>query len=175
MILNAAAVDAKTLEAVRIHAENELYVPALASEVPALNGADLPAIGKNAAELKKPQDVCLIVLSGMNPKLTQHVAIMTKEQVAVINVTALQTSDPVQLTRRLQRVTLRGVASLFGIGPDMDPRSVMCDYETLAELDKMGLNFSPPWMDMVREAAAKRGLKVRPAFPPPPVAPATAK
>jgi hypothetical protein len=86
---------------------------------------------------------------------------MTDEQVVVVNVAALRSDDPVKLTRRLQRWVLRGPATLFGVGPDMDPHSVMCDYVTVEDLDMMGLNFSPPWMDMVRQAEAKRGLKVR--------------
>ena len=98
----------------------------------------------------------------------QHYVIMTNEQVAVINVPAVVSTNSAVNTRRLQRLTMRAAASLFGIGSDPDPFCVMRDYRTLDDLDKMGTNFSPPWGDKFRKAAAARGLDVRPLFTPRP-------
>jgi len=171
MIVNAAGVDDTTLEAVRSHAERELFVPVAAEKVAVTKGEDLKVIGKKLADKKTEQDACLVVLANVMSETNVHSKIMTNEQVVVINVAALLSDDPVKFTRRLQRWVLRGAALLFGVGPDIDPHCVMHDYITLDELDKMGLNFSPPWMDMFRDAAEKRGLTVRPfgVLPPGPV------
>lgn len=165
-IINAAGVDAGTLEALRSYAERELFVPVDARDDTAIKGNSLQEIGKSAAARKQANDVCMVVLVNSVADERLHAKIMTNEQVAVVNVAALRSEDPVKSMRRLQRWTLRGTAFLFGIGPDFDPHCVMHDYVTLEELDKLGLNFSPPWMEMVRKAAGMRGLDVRPLVMP---------
>lgn len=110
----------------------------------------------------------MIVLVAPPEGVPVHATVMTNEQVAVINVTGLASTNEVAFTRRLQRWTLRGAAFVMGVGPDPDPFCVMHDYTTLQDLDRMGLNFSPPWGDQFRKAAAARGLSVRPLFTPRP-------
>jgi len=97
-----------------------------------------------------------------------HYFARTNEQVAVINIPAVASTNTLIFTHRLQRLSLRSAAFLFGIGPDPDPFCVMHDYRTLEDLDHMGANFSPPWGAKFREAAKARGLTVRPLFPPRP-------
>lgn len=167
-VINAAGLPAPLVESIRAHAERELYVPVTARTADVLTGDDLKGIGKSAAKLKTADDVCLIVLAAAATNATLHATTLTNEQVAVINVTALKSADDVANTRRLQRWALRGAAFLLDLKPDPDPHCVMHDYVTLADLDKLGLNFSPPWGDQFRKAAAARGLTVRPLFTPRP-------
>lgn len=163
-IINGVNLDSNTMESVRAFAEKELYVPVVSVNVASLQGGDLNAIGKQAAKIKKASDACVIVLGDPGKASDTHLVIMTNEQVAVINVPAISTTNSVAYTRRLQRLTMRAAASLFGIGADPDPYCVMHDYKTLADLDRMGTNFSPPWGANYRKAAADRGLTVRPMF-----------
>ncbi len=159
LIVNGAGVDKAVLEAVREHAERELFVPVATETTAEVKRGDLRSIGHTLAGKQTTNDVCVVALANGTADL--HAVILTNEMVAVVNVAALKSEDTERFTRRLKRWVLRGVAILFEIGPDIDPHSVMCDYVTLEDLDMLGLNFSPPWMDLVRGAAEKRGLKVR--------------
>jgi len=161
-ILNASAVNQRTLDEVRIHAERELRVSVSARDIISTNMVELKSIGRSANENKRNQDICLIVLTLSESPL--HATILSNEQVAVINVSALHSDDSVKNVRRLQRWTMRSAAFLFGVGPDVDPHCVMHDYRTMDEFDKLGLNFSPPWGDRFYQAAKARGLQVRPQF-----------
>lgn len=164
-IIDTTGLSAPCLEAIRAHAQNELYVPVTARQVCLLENNNLADIGRKALTIMTSNDVCLIVLANPESDEVMHAKIMTNEQVAVINVSALKSPEELIFTRRLHRWTMRGAALLMGVGFDPDPFCVMHEYVTLQELDKMGLNFSPPWGDMFRKKAAARGLKVRPLFP----------
>lgn len=158
-ILNAAAVKPGILEEIRVHAEKELCVPVSATDIPAIKESYLKSMGKIAAKNKLAQDACLVVLVLSESSL--HSCILTNEQVAVINVSALRSDDETKFVRRLQRWAIRGPAFLFGVEPDIDPFCVMHDYQTLDQLDQIGMNFSPPWGDKFRQAAKARGLELR--------------
>lgn len=160
-VINAAGLQASLVETIRAHAERELYVPVVARTVAPFKDDDLKAMGKKAIVYKMVDDVCLLVLASPGVGVDQHVLIMTNEMVAVINITALASPDENIFTRRLQRWTLRGTAFLMGIEPDPDPFCVMHDYETIADFDKIGRNFSPPWGEKFRKAAKAQGLTVR--------------
>jgi hypothetical protein len=162
IIVNAAGLSDQLVAAIRCHAERELCVPVVACKIETLRDGDLKSIGRKAVTLKATNDVCLIVLAERGEDALVHAVIMTNEATVVINVAALNSVNEVIFIRRLQRWTLRGAAFLMGIGPDPDIHCVMHDYVTLQDLDKMGLNFSPPWGDRFKQAASLRGLVVRP-------------
>ncbi len=163
-IINSAGLYSAELESVRTYMEKELYVTVTSTNMLSLTGGNLQEIGKLAAKTKKPTDACLIVFGNPSKNSAMHYEIMTKEQIAVINVEAVISTNPEVTTRRLQRISMRAAASLFGIGSDPDPFCVMHDYKTLNDLDNMGTNFSPPWGEKFRQAAKARGLTVRPLF-----------
>ena len=60
---------------------------------------------------------------------------------------------------------MRGAAFMFGLTSDPDPHCVMHDYVTLDDLDKIGTNFSPPWLDRFIKAAQAKGMTTKPLFP----------
>jgi hypothetical protein len=173
VILNAAAVNQSILEEIRANAEKELRVPVVARNIILETGLDLKSIGIAAKKNKQNLDSCLIVLVLSESPL--HSSILSNEQVTVINVSALHSTDSNKFIRRLQRWSIRGTAFLFGVGSDIDPFCVMHDYQTLEQLDKIGMNFSPPWGDKFYKAAKARGMTVRPLYKPRqrPVLPAT--
>jgi hypothetical protein len=160
-MINAAGLDAVTVESVRVHAERELYVPVVSVNFSPSSGRDLFHLGKQAAKAGSADAICIIVLGQPSEISALHYVIMTNEQVAVINVPSVSSTNASVFCRRLQRLTLRATASLFGIGSDPDPFCVMHDYRTLNDLDHLGMNFSPPWGAKFREAAKARGLRVR--------------
>lgn len=164
LIVNASGVDPLLVESIRDYAQKEIRIPVAMTNVAPFIGREMLALGAEAARLKTSKDVCIIALATAKNDELMHAKVMTNAQVVVVNVSALKVDDKAQFERRLKRWTLRGVAFLFGIGADPDPHCVMHDYRTLEELDKLGMNFSPPWGEKVRKAAIERGLEVRPMF-----------
>jgi len=157
-LVNAAAVDAPLLERIRAFAQNELHVPVRAVENPKLAGKpDFQALQKAARRVKTNADVSLIVLAGFNGE-PRHLTVYSADGIALINAQALYTADAETFARRIERQVMRAAAFSFGLTPTPDPFCVTHDYNSLAELDAMGRNFSPPWQGRFAEEAAKRGL-----------------
>jgi len=163
-IFNTAGLDASTLELVRAHAEKELCIPVVSTNAAIPNPQSLNEIGKQARKTLNLKDSCLIVLGIPTTSSVQHYEIMPGEQTAIINVRALSSTNSVKYLQRLQRLTLRTTAIIFGVGMDLDPHCVMHEYKTLDDLDLLGINFSPPWGAKFRQAAKAHGLQVRPQF-----------
>lgn len=164
VLVNAAGIEKDMVDAVLNYAERELEIPVHARTNVALKATDsLLEMGRQIGGSKSAGEGCVIALVKARAEEARHAVIMTNECVVVLNITALQSEDNVKFTRRLQRWVLRGTAFLLGVGPDVDPHCVMIDYNTVDELDRLGMNFSPPWGVMVQEAAVKRGFEIRPA------------
>lgn len=163
-IVNVGSLDTRLLESIRSHVEHELAVDVKVREMAPLKGGDLKEIGKKIAITKTTNEVCLIAFVTFPSNTAIHAAVMTNEQVAVINTLALSSVDTQKYVRRLQRWGIRGVAFLLGTGSDIDPHSVMFDYMTLDDLDNIGMNLSPPWANKYINAAKVRGLKVGPLY-----------
>lgn len=162
-LVNAAAVDAALLERIRAFAEKELHVPVRTLEKPKLAGKDnFQALEKAALRIKTDADVEFIVLAGINGE-EKHLAVFEKDGIALINSQPLYTDDAEIFARRMERQVMRAAAFTFGMPPTPDPFCVTRDYRSLEDLDRMGRNFSPPWMGRFADEAAKRGLE-----PPPP-------
>jgi hypothetical protein len=200
-ILNASTLGAKDVEECRAHAQRQLNVPVRAFE--AQTAAVSTALVDSARALlpqKGSNDVFLIALIEATNALSSHQAFLPKEGVAVVNVAGLRTNDAVVTSRRVKQMIMRNAAFLAGLPPTPDPHCATRQYKSLADLDTMGLNFSPPWQMKFKDEAAKRGLtpvrtredimKLRrekmngvtppappapPAMPAMPVAPATPK
>jgi hypothetical protein len=165
-IIDAANLGSCNSESVRAFAEKELHVPVILTECSVIKGHGLRDIAIEAVKVKKKSDTCLIVFGATSADTNTHLLLMTNELVAVINVLAVTSTNIISTTKRLQRLTMRAAASLFGICSDPDPYCVMHDYKGLDELDRMGMNFSPPWGGKFRQAAKARGMTVRPLYTP---------
>ena len=77
----------------------------------------------------------------------------------MINAQPLYTDDAEVFARRIERQVMRAAAFVFDMPPTPDPFCVTRDYRSLEDLDRMGRNYSPPWMGRFAEEAAKRGLE----------------
>ncbi len=158
-LVNAAAVDAALLERVRLFAEDQLHVPVRTLEKPGLAGKkSFQTLEHSATRVKKDADVSFIVLAGINGD-DQHLAVYAEEGVALINVYSLYTDEAEVFARRIERQVMRAAAFAFGMPPTPDPFCVTRDYHSLEDLDRMGRNYSPPWMGRFAEEAEKRGLQ----------------
>ncbi|MBI9020781.1 MAG: hypothetical protein JEZ10_05955 [Verrucomicrobia bacterium] len=161
-LVNAAAVDAELLERVRTFAEKELHVPVRTLEKPALAGKEnFQTLEKAALRIKTDADVELIVLAGINGE-EKHLAVFEQDGIALINSQSLYTAEAETFARRLERQVMRAAAFTLGMPPTPDPFCVTRDYRSLEELDRMGRNYSPPWMGRFADEAAKRGLEALP-------------
>ena len=158
-LVNAAAVDAELLERVRSFAEDQLHVPVRTLEKPSLAGKEsFQPLEKAALRIKTDADVSMIVLAGINGE-EKHLEVYAADGVALINIQPLTTDDAETFARRIERQVMRAAAFVFEMPPTPDPFCVTRDYRSLEDLDRMGRNFSPPWMGRFADEAAKRGLK----------------
>jgi len=158
-LVNAAAVDAELLERVRVFVEEQLHVPVRTLEKPRLAGKEsFQTLEKAALRIKTDADVEFIVLAGINGE-DKHLAVYAEDGVALINSQPLYTDDAETFARRIERQVMRAAAFTFGMQPTPDPFCVTRDYRSLEDLDRMGRNYSPPWMGRFADEAAKRGLE----------------
>jgi len=163
-LVNAAAVDAELLERVRAFAEKELHVPVRAIEKPLLAGKEsFHALEKSALRIKTDADIEFIVLAGINGE-EDHLSVFETDGIALINTQPLYTDDAEKFARRIERMVMRAAAFVFELPPTPDPFCVTRDYRSLEDLDRMGGNYSPPWMARFADEAVKRGLE---PLPPP--------
>ena len=91
--------------------------------------------------------------------LTVQQSFAPKVGLGIVNVPALRTNDTVVMERRILRLVMRDIAFLAGLPPSQDPFCVTRPYKDLADLDKMGLNYFPPYQMTFAEHAAVLGLK----------------
>ncbi len=158
-LVNAAAVDAELLERLRAFAESQLHVPVRTLEKTRLAGKkSFQTLEKSALRIKTDADVSLIVLAGVNGE-EKHLGVYPENGVALINTQPLYTNDAEVFARRIERQVMRAAAFVFEMPPTPDPFCVTRDYRSLDELDRMGRNYSPPWMGRFAEEAKKRGLQ----------------
>jgi len=158
-LVNAAAVDAELLERVRVFAEGQLQVPVRTLEKPKLAGKEsFQTLEKAALRIKTDADVSFIVLAGINGE-EEHLAVFAEKGVALINTQPLYTDEDETFSRRIERQVMRAAAFVFEMPPTPDPFCVTRDYRSLDDLDRMGRNYSPPWMGRFADEAVKRGLE----------------
>ena len=160
--VNAGGLHSELMEQVRSFVETELGMPVRAfSSTKEVHAQTLQDYAPLLFKEKAADDVCLVAFVWADDKIRKHLIIDHDIPVAVVNVRPLLDRDDQKYCRRLQRQAMRGVGFLFGLRPAPDPRCVTHDYMTLAEMDRIGRNFCPPWLDRVRKEAEKRGLVVR--------------
>jgi predicted Zn-dependent protease len=193
-ILNASSLGAKDVEDCRAHAQRQLNVTVRAFNAPVTaTSTALVDIARTLIPKKAVNDVFLIALVEATNAPATHQAFLPSNGVAVVNVAALRTNDATVTCQRVKRMIMRNAAFLAGLPPTPDVHCVTRRYKSLADLDTMGGNFSPPWQMKFRDEAAKRGLepvrtredmlkrrkatleKTKGMTPPPPPAPPAAK
>lgn len=159
---NFCGLDTVLIEQLRHHAESQLHVPVRSFDKEDTGIKEITKDGPSLAKYKNENDVCLIALVSSARDSQLHAYYLTNANLAIVNVSALRSDDPMRQLHRLQKQVMRGAGVMFGLKSDPDPHCVMHDYVTLADLDNIGTNFSPPWLDMFLDAARRRGLTVQP-------------
>jgi len=154
------------LESIRAFAEDELSVPVRAATVGSSPAATLPDIMAWAKTYRSEAVVGVIVMGNPTNQSPAHLFFDTNTLVAAINVPALRHDAPDVFSKRLLRQTMRAAAFMFGLAPCPDPFCVTRPYTGLEDLDRMGLNFSPPWKDEFVERARQHGLEIIRRLPP---------
>ena len=158
-LVNAAAVDAELLERVRSFAEEQLHVPVRTLEKPKLAGKEsFQSLEKAALRVKTDADISFIVIAGFNDD-EKHLEVYAEKGMAIINAQPLFTDEAEVFARRIERQVMRAAAFVFEMPPTPDPFCVTRDYRSLEDLDRMGRNYSPPWMGRFADEAKKRGLQ----------------
>lgn len=157
-VVNAGAVSPELLERVRAFAQKELRVPVRSAEEPSLaQQTDFQSLEKAAGKTKSAGDVTYIVLAELDGE--EHLKVFPEAGIGLVNVKPLRTDDAEKFARRVERMVMRAAAFCFELPPTPDPYCVTRDYRSLDDLDRMGINYSPPWQARYADEAARRGLK----------------
>ena len=153
------ALSEAELERVRTFAEQQLNVRVLAAggSLAAASLAEAVAQTDEIKAVRSPVEIVICELAGEE----EHILIDAQAGLAAINTVPLKIDDAEKYARRVERLVMRAVGTLAGLGFDPDPFCVMHSYETVADLDRMGRNFSPPWQQKFARAAAEMGLEPR--------------
>jgi len=154
------------LESIRAFAEDELSVPVRAATVESTSGATLPDIMAWAKTYRSEAVVGVIAMGNPTNQSPAHLFFDTNTLIAAINVPALRHDDPDIFSKRLVRQTMRAAAFILGLAPCPDPFCVTRPYTSLEDLDRMGLNFSPPWKDEFVKRAKEHSLEIIRRVPP---------
>ncbi len=149
------------LERVREFVQNNTAIPVRIRDTRSGEANTLDDIGIIQGEEMKPEDVVLIVLAWPDEEHKVHAVYLYDERVAVVNARALDhPEDPDLYVRRVKRVVLRSAGVMFGVEAVPNPHSAMFPYRTLEELDAIGLNFDPPSLRRIQEAALEKGIEL---------------
>ena len=159
-IINAAELPAAVIEEIRLHAQKQLRVPVRAQSVKLAAGKSLKSLAVKLQEHRTTNDVCVVVLVLGSDTERLHATVERFITTATVNVAALRSDDPPTMLKRLERHVMRGFGFLFGLEPAPDPFCVTRHYRTLKELDKMGMNFCPPYQHKFKAEALRRGMTV---------------
>lgn len=157
-VMDAAGLPDGMLDRISAFARKQLRVPVRARTVKPMKKQELRKSAEQLQKKRKQGDVCLIVLVRGDGSAKLHATIERDLETATVNVAQLFAKDRTVFMKRLQRQVMRGAGFLFGLKPAPDPFCVTRHYHTLDELDKMGMNFCPPWQGRFKKAAQEKGL-----------------
>ena len=160
-VINAANVDAALMTDVVSFCNEQLPFTLTSDSSANCACANAQACQESILALKTDNDAAIIGLVSVDDP-NFHQTINTNRMVALINVKPLIIADNQQTTWRLQRMLMRSVAFLLGIAPAPDPHCVTRHYESLADFDTMGRNFTPPYNPLVRQHAVELGITLNP-------------
>ena len=125
-----------------------------------MKGKLLKNIALKLQSHRAANDICVVVLVVGRDSERLHATVEHDITTATVNVTALHSDDPAVVEKRVKRHVMRGFGFLFGLKPAPDPFCVTRHYRTLQELDKMGMNYCPPYQGKFKAEALKRGMTV---------------
>lgn len=134
-------------------------VPLLPAQ-PSLQLGTFDEVAQAAAAMLETNRVGLVVIWRPNSEINNHGAHYPDLRVSIANLNPMFTPDTEAETieRRVERQAIRGVCLLFGLEPSPNPYSAMFGYENLEQLDQIGRNLDPPWLNRIQERARARGI-----------------
>lgn len=160
-------VKMETALRVRDYLDGELSLPVEMGPPRVVMGGDL-VNSLLAVAADEPGNVIMRILLVSGSDGERHGVARPERAAAAVNIDALrgQVSADV-FRRRVERQGMIAAARIMEMGACPNPRCVLRAYETLPQLDEMGLNFCPPCGDRFRGAAEERGAVFRRRLPPP--------
>lgn len=158
VLVNAGTVDAEVLQRLQRFASNELGISIRTLSVAPVPARNLHDGSSEYAKNLGTNDFAMVVLASPEDEKVKHLVVLPDVKVAVVNGKALAAKDPETYARRLERQVMRSIAFLLGLPQSPEPRDVTRSYTSLEDLDKMGRNFSAPWLTSFETAARAAGL-----------------
>ena len=134
-------------------------VPLLRSQ-PAMQLGSFDEVAQAAAAMLETNRVGLVVIWRPNSEVNNHGAHFPDLRISIANLNPMFTADTEAETieRRVERQVIRGVCLLFGLEPSPNPFSAMFAYDNIEQLDQIGRNLDPPWLNRIQERARDRGI-----------------
>lgn len=160
-IITFGDVDDHLAERAQQWAEVNLAMPVpLLRPQPALQLGTFDEVAQAAAAMLETNRVGLVVIWRPNSDVNNHGAHFPDLRISIANLNPMFTPDTEAETieRRVERQVIRGVCLLFGLEPSPNPFSAMFAYDNLEQLDQIGRNLDPPWLNRVQERARDRGI-----------------
>jgi hypothetical protein len=131
---------------------------------PRLQLATFDDVIQQATRMMETNRAGVVVLWRPSSDVSNHGAVFPEHRLAVVNLNPMLTPDTESLVieNRVRRQVIRAVCMLFGVGPSPNPLSVMFNYATIEDLDRLGGNLDMPWLLKVQEAATALGVQLIP-------------
>lgn len=165
-VINGAALDDALMSEVLTFCNEQLPFT-LATKTETLS-CETPETCQDTLEaLKTETDAALIGLIRLDDP-DFHQAINTNRMIALINVTPLLTDDPRVSAWRIERMIMRSVAFLLGMGPSGMQHCVTGPIESIEDLDQISRNYFPLYTEKLAKRAAEYGLETKPSIFEPP-------
>jgi len=167
-LLAAGDVDAALVERAQTWAQDNLAipVPVLPAE-PGWQFATFDEIAQKVAMIMENDRAGIVVLWRPSSDVMNHGAVFPDQRVSVVNLNPMLTpdTDSETIERRIERQVIRGICFVLGLDPNPNPMSAMFSYTSIEELDSIGRNLDPPWLQRLQQRAVELGIPVDPENP----------
>jgi hypothetical protein len=159
--VNVQAVNAETLEKVRLFVQQTLNAPVRSAQAPGRVGEDILALGRSCIALMTTNDVCFVALVNPTARVKDPCVIVPDQCWAAVNVDAMKAGNAsaTVVLDRTERQVMRCIGFLFGVGFTPDPRAVNHPITAVEQLDQIGKGFDPPGIEKFWAEAQQRGMQ----------------
>ncbi len=166
-VMDAAALSG--FADLQAYVKGNIPVPTRYESVTPAKGMTSDSWMAKIASIRTPADAAVVALVELPGPV--FLVADPDRHVTLVNVTALELKTAAKPAVRLGQQTLRGLGAAMGVGFQYDPHCVMQPIKTVADLDKLGGNFSPPALQQLMMALSTQGVvpltsRLRKAAPP---------
>ncbi len=165
-VMAVGNVETTLVKRVAHHLESTLWVPTrVFPPPPDLVTGLTPERVKALATHRRFNDVCLVILANAPQTAFPAEFILKEQSLACLNTASLRSGSPTDrpedpFARRVEKETIRLVATLLGMPPCPMPLCALCTAEDEEHLDAKGRTPCPPCLGKLEDILRARGIKL---------------